>query len=184
MVERIRRCTPNDAVAIAAIYDPIVANTTISFEETPPGPDEMRLRILAAGDAYPWLGLEREGALAGYVYASPHRSRAGYRWSVDVSAYVAPSAYRGGVARRLYGVLFELLAMQGYNTAYAGIALPNEASVRLHRSVGFTEVGTYHAVGFKFGSWLDVTWFERPLHSDASAPLEPRPLRAFGPRET
>jgi len=178
MVERSRRCTAGDAVAIAAIYDPIVANTTISFEETPPGPDEMRRRIVAAGDRYPWLALERDGSLAGYVSASQHRARAAYRWSVDVSAYVAPSAQRS-VARRLYVVLLELLAMQGFQSAYAGVALPNEASMRLHRNVGFKDVGTYHGVGFKFGTWHDVTWLERDLHSDGSAPVEPRPIGVF-----
>jgi L-amino acid N-acyltransferase YncA len=179
--ERIRRCTPSDAAAIAAIYDPIVATTTISFEETPPGEAEMRRRIVATGDAYPWLALERQGTLAGYVYASPHRSRDAYRWSVDVSAYVAPECKRQGIARRLYTVLFELLALQGYNAAFAGVALPNEASLHLHRSIGFAEIGTYHRVGFKFGQWHDVTWLERLLLPDDSAPLEPRSLATFGP---
>jgi L-amino acid N-acyltransferase YncA len=179
--ERIRRCAPGDAEAIAAIYDPIVANTTISFEETPPGATEIRRRIVTAADAYPWLALERQGTFAGYVYASPHRSRAAYRWSVDVSAYVAPQFYRSGIGGRLYTVLFELLALQGYNAAYAGIALPNEASLRLHRSVGFTDIGIYHRVGFKFGQWHDVTWLERRLYPDDSAPREPRSLAAFEP---
>jgi phosphinothricin acetyltransferase len=179
--ERIRRCAPADAEEIAAIYDPIVANTTISFEETPPGEAEIRRRIVAAADAYPWLALERQGMVAGYVYASPHRARAAYRWSVDVSAYVAPGFYRRGIGRRLYIALLELLALQGYNAAYAGVALPNDASLGLHRSVGFTDVGTYHRVGFKFGEWHDVTWLERRLFPDDSAPREPRSLGAFGP---
>jgi phosphinothricin acetyltransferase len=122
VTQRIRRCTPGDAEAIAAIYDPIVANTIVSFEETPPG-----------ADRFPWLALESDGRFAGYVYASQHRARAGYRWSVDVSVYVAPEARRQGVARRLYRSLFEVLATQGYYGAFAGVTLPNDPSVRLHQ---------------------------------------------------
>lgn len=149
----------------------------ISFEETAPGPEEMRRRIVAAGDLFPWLAFERDGVVLGYAYASPHRSRAGYRWSVDVSVYVDSSARRSGVARALYSTLFNVLADQGYHRAFAGVALPNEASTNLHESVGFTAVGIYHSVGFKFGKWHDVKWFERRLQADDSVPLEVRPVR-------
>jgi len=92
----IRRGTVADAEALAAIYDPIVANTYISFEYIPPGPDEMRRRIASARDDYPWLVFANAGHVRGYAYASPHRSRPAYQWAVDVSVYVAP----GGAAPR------------------------------------------------------------------------------------
>ncbi len=132
MSEIIRRCTPADAQALAAIYDPIVAHTVISFEDAPPGPSELRRRIGEAGDRFPWLAFERESEVLGYAYASAHRARAAYRWSVDVSVYVAPAAHRCGIARRLYATLFDVLASQGYCAAFAGVALPNEASCNLH----------------------------------------------------
>jgi phosphinothricin acetyltransferase len=176
MHEIIRRCRPDDAPALAAIYDPIVADTVISFEESPPGADEMRRRLMAAGDRHPWLVFERAGSVAGYVYASAHRSRAAYRWSVDVSAYVAPAARRLGIARRLYFELFDQLAAHGYCAAFAGVTLPNIPSCALHESVGFTEVGVYHAVGFKAGAWHDVKWFERRLRPTSGTPPEPTPL--------
>jgi len=172
----IRRCTADDAVALAAIYDPIVANTIISFEEIPPGPDEMRRRITSAGDLFPWLVFERSGYLGGYAYASPHRTRAAYRWSVDVSAYVGAEARRQGIARRLYAELLRILTAQGYCSAFAGMTLPNEPSRRLHESVGFTAVGVYHAVGFKRGAWHDVMWFERRLRPVTEPPSEPLSL--------
>lgn len=174
--ERIRRCTPDDAHALAAIYDPIVAKTVISFEEAPPGPKEMHRRIHAAGNVFPWLVFEREDTVLGYVYASPHRPRAAYRWSVDVSVYVDPSAHRSGVGRALYAKLLDILAAQGYCAAFAGVALPNEPSIRLHRHVGFAVVGTYHSVGFKFGRWHDVMWLERRLRPTSGVPFEPRPI--------
>jgi phosphinothricin acetyltransferase len=180
MSEIIRRCTPEDARAVAAIYDPIVATTPISFETDPPGPQEMQRRITAAGDAYPWLVFDRDGSVAGYVYASAHRERAAYRWSVDVSAYVDVSARRKGIAGRLYRVLFDVLSAQGYCSAFAGIALPNDASCSLHERVGFTPVGIYHAVGFKAGAWHDVGWFERRLRPAGESPAEPLLLGALG----
>jgi len=172
----------DDAAGVAAIYDPIVAHTAISFEEFPPGPAEMRRRIADAGDMYPWLVCERGGRVSGYVYASAHRARAAYRWSVDVSAYVAPEARRLGIARRLYQVLLPILEAQGYGSAFAGIALPNEPSCELHARLGFTPVGVYHAVGFKCGAWHDVGWYERRLRTGDEAPAEPRPLSALPPR--
>jgi len=172
----IRRSTVADAEALAAIYDPIVADTFISFEESPPGPDEMRRRIVSAGDTYPWLVFTNAGHVSGYAYASPHRSRAAYQWAVDVSVYIAPEARRQGVARQLYVELFHTLAAQGYCAAFAGVALPNEPSCRLHMSVGFSAVGVYHAVGFKFSAWHDVMWFERRLRPATIAPSARLPL--------
>ncbi len=179
MAEIIRRCRLDDATAVAATYDPIVADTTISFEDVPPGAVEIRRRIADAGDRFPWLVFERDGIVAGYVYASPHRPRPAYEWSVDVSAYVAPGARRLGVARRLYVELFRLLTEQGYCTAFAGVALPNEASCQLHEALGFSSIGVYHAVGFKRSAWHDVLWFERRLRPTDEAPSDVRPLTAL-----
>ena len=174
----IRRCTPDDAGRIAAIYDPIVARTAISFEDVPPGPAEMRRRIEAAGERFPWLACVRGERLLGYAYAAPHRARAAYRWSVDASAYVAEGERGAGVASALYERLFALLGALGYRRAYAGIALPNDASVALHRKAGFSDVGIYRSVGFKLGAWRDVLWLERSLGAATSeAPGEPRTLR-------
>jgi len=163
MVPSVRRAALDDAVAIAAIYDPIVAETYISFEDVPPRAAEMGRRIAAAGTAYPWLVCERAGRVVGYAYAGPHRARAAYRWSVDVSVYVAADARRCGVGRELYRVLFETLATQGFCAAFAGVTLPNDASCRLRERVGFTRIGVYHAVGFKFGAWRDTAWYERRI---------------------
>ncbi len=179
MSERIRAGRADDAPALAAIYDPIVAHTAISFEETPPGPIGMAQRIAAAGQWFPWLVFERDTDVLGYAYGSQHRSRAAYRWSVDVSVYVADRGRRMGIARRLYAQLFELLERQGYRAAFAGVALPNEASCNLHQSVGFTPVGVYHAVGYKAGAWHDVMWFERPLRLPTQPPGELLPLTAL-----
>jgi len=173
----VRTARPEDAAAIAAIYAPLVEQTTISFELTPPTVDEMRQRIESTLQRLPWLvSLDAAGQVNGYVYAGRHRERAAYQWSVDTSAYVRPDARGQGVGRKLYLALFDVLQSLGYANAFAGIALPNEGSVGLHEAVGFTPIGVYRRVGYKLGAWHDVGWWQRPLRApdDASAPEAPR----------
>lgn len=170
----IRLATPEDAEQIQAIYAPIVLETAISFEFEPPSVDEIRRRITKTLERLPWIVCEDGGAIRGYAYAAAHRERAAYQWSVDVSVYVGSSSRRSGVGRALYTELLELLRRQGFVNAYAGITLPNPASVRLHQSLGFQPVGTYHSVGWKFGRWHDVEWFELPLRAHDPEPPPPR----------
>jgi len=169
---KIRVAETADAAAIQAIYAPIVRETAISFEDEPPTVAEMARRIQDTLAVYPYLVAEDGGRLLGYVYASPHRARAAYRWSVDVTAYVAEGARRGGVGRALYSALLDTLTRQGFHSAYAGIALPNDASVALHEAVGFEALGVYREVGFKHGRWHDVGWWRRAL-AQAATPSEP-----------
>ena len=159
----VRQAAVGDAAAIAAIYRPIVETTTISFEEVAPGEAEMARRILGVTKAYPWLVAQCGANVIGYAYASRHRERPCYRYSVDVSVYVAENARRHGVARTLYAGLFEILTADGFHRAFAGITLPNDASIELHRSHGFEPVGVYQEVGRKFGRWLDVSWWQKAL---------------------
>lgn len=159
----IRPARIEDAEAIQAIYAPIVATTTISFEEVPPDTAEIAHRIETVSKVYPYLVAERDGRLLGYAYASQHRTRAAYRTSVDVAIYADANARRTGVGRALYGELLPQAAKAGFHAAFAGIALPNPASVALHEALGFTPVGVYREVGQKFGQWLDVGWWQKIL---------------------
>jgi L-amino acid N-acyltransferase YncA len=172
--ERIRFAASSDASAIAAIYAPIVSETWISFEEMPPDETEMRRRIETARGVWPFLCADREGDIAGYAYASAHRERAAYRWSADVSVYVDERYRRSGVARRLYQTLLHVLRDQGYHNAFAGIALPNDASIGFHHRMGFTDVGIYRNVGFKLGAWHDTIWMQHVLREPSGTPAEPR----------
>ena len=176
----IRLATLDDAAAVAAIYAPYVADTVISFEVAPPSVDEMRGRIAATLPKFPWLVFQDAGQVAGYAYASAHRTREAYQWSVDVAVYIAGTHHRRGIGRGLYGTLFPMLARQGYVNAYAGITLPNENSVGLHEAMGFRPVGVYRNVGFKMGQWLDVGWWHLALQSLPDAPLPPRPPSQAG----
>jgi len=174
----IREAWPDDASAVLAIYAPFVAHTAVTFETVVPSVDEMAARIRDA--RAPWLVAVRDGDVLGYTYAGPHRSRAAYVWSVEVSVYTSENARRHGVGRALYEALFVLLRAQGFVNAYAGIALPNEASVGFHESLGFTPVGVYRHVGFKLGAWRDVGWWALTLvtpDDDARPPMTLDALR-------
>jgi phosphinothricin acetyltransferase len=170
---RIRFVDESHAAAIAEIYRPIVESTAISFETVPPDRDEMTRRIVETTRDYPWLVCEIGERLAGYAYATRHRVRSAYRWSVDTSVYVDASCRQGGVGRGLYESLLGVLVAQGYFNAYAGIALPNAASVGLHEAVGFSRIGVYQRVGYKFGEWRDVGWWQLELRAHEQSPAEP-----------
>ncbi|HEY4128436.1 MAG TPA: arsinothricin resistance N-acetyltransferase ArsN1 family B [Gammaproteobacteria bacterium] len=161
----IRLATLDDASEIAAIYRPYVEDSTISFELLAPTEAVMRERMGKVLAKLPWLVCEQSGVMVGYAYASPHHDRAAYQWSVDVSVYLRQALQRRGFGRVMYSELFTLLVQQGYYTAYAGISLPNAASVGLHRSFGFEPVGIYRNAGFKFGAWHDVAWWQKPLRN-------------------
>ena len=139
----IRVARTEDAVAMSEIYAPIVRDTFISFETEPPSVAEMARRVEATLQDYPWLVIEEAGRAIAYAYAREHRTRQAYSWACDVSVYVGERARRRGLARMLYKCLFELLVAQGLKTAYAGIALPNAASVALHEDLGFKCIGVY-----------------------------------------
>lgn len=165
------------------IYAPLVDDTVISFEDEPPSLAEMTRRVTSVLTHYPWLVCEDEaGAFLGYAYASGHRSRAAYRWSVEASVYVAKEARGQGVGRRLYDVLHAVLLEQGFGQAYAGITLPNAASQVLHERLGYEQIALYRSVGFKHGTWHDVLWLGRPLAGDDPQPTEPIPFPQLDPQ--
>jgi phosphinothricin acetyltransferase len=171
---RIRDAQARDAGRCAEIYAPYVTGTTVSFETEPPSEQEMAWRIAAARERHAWLVLEEGGTVIGYAYGGPFMTRAAYAWSTVVSVYVVEGRRRSGAGRALYAALLERLAARGFRMALAGITLPNDASLGLHRALGFEPVGTYRRVGWKHGAWRDVAWLQRPL-ADGDGP--PGPLR-------
>ncbi len=138
----------------------------------------MRGRIEEKLATYPWLVFD-DGGVLGYAYAGRWRERAAYRRSVEVTAYVHDNARGRGIGRALYEALFRVLAAQGFHRAFAGITLPNDASVALHGAVGFVPVGVFHEAGYKFGAWHDVGWYERAIGEETSPGAEPAPLHAL-----
>jgi L-amino acid N-acyltransferase YncA len=182
----IRAAMPGDAAAIAAIYAPHVLTGTVSFEVEPPDARAMRTRMAASDGLYPWLvvtedsGGEPGGGVLGYAYATKFRERAAYRYVVETSIYVADVAQRQGAGRLLYKALIDTLKAQGFVHAIGAIALPNDASIRLHEAVGFRRAGVYREVGYKHGAWIDVGIWQCELNAPAIPPAEPRPFEAVG----
>jgi L-amino acid N-acyltransferase YncA len=171
---KVRAAALEDAEACAAIYEPYVTGTAVTFELEAPSPAQMAERIAAASATHAWLVLEDEGRVVGYAYGGPFHGRPAYRWACEVSVYLELGRRRTGGGRALYEALFARLAERGFRTAVAGMTLPNEASVALHRAMGFEAVGTYRRIGFKHGAWHDVAWTQRPLGAGADPPPEPR----------
>jgi phosphinothricin acetyltransferase len=178
---RVRLADPErDAAAVADIYRPAVDATIASFEAVAPDAAEMARRMRSTLERTPWVVAHVGESVIGYAYAGPHRERAGYRWSVDVSAYVHPEWQGRRVGRALYDELLTTLRRQQFVNVYAGIALPNPASVALHESIGMRRIGIYERVGWKAGAWLDVAWFGMRIGEPAEPPAEPIPLPELG----
>ncbi len=172
----VRHVSVDDALQIAAIYDPMVRDTVVSFEIEPPGRDEIALRIERIAAGYPWLVAEGEGEIVGYAYAAEYKHRPAYRWAVETTVYVAGHHRRRGLGRLLYSRLIDEATAWGFATAYAGIALPNPGSEALHAAVGFEPIGVFRRAGFKFGEWHDVAWWQRPLSTQTPPVAPARPV--------
>ena len=157
---RIRLAVENDSESLLNIYSEFIRNTSVTFETVVPSVLEFNKRVRGVIENFPWLVCEINGENVGYAYASKHRERAAYQWSVDVTIYINPQYHRKHIATALYTALIEILKIQGYYSAYAGVSLPNLKSEGFHESFGFKSVGVFHNVGYKFDEWRDVKWYE------------------------
>lgn len=161
---KLRSATAADADAIAAIYNHFIETSVITFEEEVISAGDMQRRIADVHNAgLPWLVVEQEGVVAGYAYAAPWRSRSAYRFSVETTVYLHPEFSRRGLGALIYKQLLADLKACGMHVAIGGITLPNEASVALHERCGFRKVAHFPEVGYKFGEWLDVGYWQRDL---------------------
>jgi L-amino acid N-acyltransferase YncA len=166
----IRVAEPNDLCAVTGIYADAVRHGTASFELDPPDQIEMarRYEMLRSG-GFPYLVAERAGAIAGYAYSGPYRARPGYRFTVEDSIYVAAEAQRRGIGGALLRRLIVEAETRGFRQMIAVIGDSGHTpSIALHQSAGFRMVGTFEAVGFKFGRWLDTVLMQRPLGMGAT----------------
>jgi phosphinothricin acetyltransferase len=177
----IRHADPDDAAGCLHVYRPFADDTAVSFEHEAPSLEEFQQRITRISRTHGFLVADDDGRIAGFAYAGVHRERVAYRWTCEVSVYLG-EAFRGrGLGRALYEALFALLERQGYRMMLAGISVPNPASVALHRSLGFDEIGVYRRIGWKAGDWRDVMWLARQLgpetHETAPPPPPGPPVR-------
>lgn len=172
----IRYAKLNDAARILEIYSPHILKTPTSIETEVPSIEEFQARMEETMTKFPWLVYESGDRVLGYAYASTHRSRCAYGWSVESTVYIDEPSQGQGIGAKLYRELFRLLKEQGAVNVFAGITQPNDASVRLHESLGFTPIGRFKDVGFKLGKWWDVGWWQLPIQK----PVEPQTLKPPG----
>jgi phosphinothricin acetyltransferase len=156
----IRSATVRDAQAICGIYNPHILGTIVSFEEIEVPISEMAERIAGVTSIFPWLVAARADTVVGYAYASKFHARTAYRHAVETTIYIEEAARGHGLGVALYSALLERLRAMSFRTALALIALPNAASVALHEKCGFKKVAHLEAVGFKFGRWIDVGYWQ------------------------
>ena len=163
----IRLATPSDAATLLAIYGPYVDNTAITFEYEVPTIEDFATRIEKTLEKYPYLVAEEDGLILGYAYASTYYARAAYDWAAELSVYVSQDARGKGVGSKLYDELEDLLEQMGYIHFLACIALPNEASLALHRKRGYQQVAHFPKIGYKFERWHDIVWLQKSLDKQA-----------------
>ena len=160
----IRPATKADAESIAAIYNHYVETTAISFEESAVPVDEMAGRIAGVTAAsLPWLVAECGGKVVGFAYATQWKTRHAYRFSAECTVYLAPDVVGGGLGSKLYAALFAELRNREIHVAIGCVALPNAASIALHEKMGMTQVAHFKEVGYKFGRWIDIGYWQCAL---------------------
>ncbi len=172
MIE-VRVAIPDDAQEILEIYKPYISNTAFTFETVIPTLVEFRNRIETYLQKYPWLICKVDDVLAGYAYASTHRNREAYQWSCESSVYVHNHFKGKKIGKELYDLLFQILKIQGFRNVYAGVALPNDASEKLHQKCGFQKFVVYENVGYRLGNWQKVGWWKLQINDYDLKPSPP-----------
>ncbi|HEM6394055.1 GNAT family N-acetyltransferase [Streptococcus suis] len=159
----IRSAQIEDAADLVAVYAPYVETTAITFETEVPTVADFASRIKKTLEKFPYLVAEEEGRVVGYTYASTYYARAAYDWTVELSVYVSREARGKGIGSLLYTALEEELTERGFKNFLACIALPNPASLALHKKRGYEQVAHFKKVGYKFDSWHDIVWLQKSL---------------------
>lgn len=162
-----------DIAEVLDIYTPYVLNTAITYEYEVPSLESFSERVGHYTEQYPWIVAKEQGMIAGYAYASVYRSREAYQWSCELSVYLRPDFKGIDLGRTLYSALMDLLTLQGYYTVYGVISLPNDASLALHKRLGFVMDGIQKSCGFKLGQWHDAAIMSKTLQDYTNLPDAP-----------
>ena len=178
----VRLATADDGEACAQIYAPYVTDTAISFEVVPPDGAEMAARIARTIERTPWVVVEVDDVVRAYAYGTRHRDRAAYDWTVETTVYVDQDFTRAGLGRIALSAVLAILRLQGAHLAVAGITPPNPGSIGLHEALGFSRVGTFEGIGWKFGTWHGVEWMALELGPRGEAPTALVPLAQLAGR--
>ena len=171
----IRTAIAADVPEMLAIYEEFVVHTAVSFEYVTPTVEEFTQRLKEHMAVYPWLVWEEDGQVLGYCYAGRAFERAAYSWNAEISCYLAPTARRKGIGRKLYAEVERILAEQGVQKVFAVVTSANWPSVRFHEAIGYTQCACFKEVGYKLGQWYDVIWLEKRLQTNPNPGQFPKP---------
>lgn len=170
MNKMIRQVNENDARNIADIYNYYIRNSIATFEEEAISEEEVKKRIRKIESSnFPWLVSESDGSITGYAYASKWQERSAYRFSAEITIYMHHEATGKGIGTKLYTALFQKLESLNINSVIGGVSLPNPASVALHEKFGMEKVAHFKKVGYKFGKWIDVGYWQIRLDTQQSS---------------
>lgn len=169
---KFRFAKESDALALLEIYDQYI-DTTITFEYVLPTEEEFQQRIRKINEVYPYLVCEENGKIIGYAYAHRAFGRAAFQWDAELSIYLDQEVRSKGLGKKMYRMLMDILKQQGVKTVYGSVSAPNPRSVRLHESLGFHHLGSFHNTGYKCGKWCDLMWFEKQI---GEYEPEPKPI--------
>jgi phosphinothricin acetyltransferase len=162
-MKKIRSAKLTDAIDLLEIYKPYISNTPITFDLVMPSLEEFQEKLKVVTAKFPWIVYEINGEIVGYAYANTFRTKCAYEWSLESTVYVKEGKHGLGIGKQLYETLFQLLRAQGVINLFAGITLPNAASIKLHENCGFVPVGVYKKIGYKLNQWWDVGWWQLEL---------------------
>ncbi len=176
MENGIRTVDIDDSADILRIYSHYIISTAYTFEVDVPTISQFTKRVAEISKDYPFLVYVQDGKTVGYAYASKHRERDAYCYDVDVAVYMDVECRGAGIGTKLYNMLFEMLKKQGFYNAYAGITVPNERSVELHKKYGFEDIGVFKKTGYKFGKWHGVQWMGKALQDYGAQPKKILPV--------
>ena len=179
---KIRFASVKDSAELLNIYSQYI-DTPITFEHKLPSLQEFSKRISDISAIYPYLILEDDEEIIGYAYANRHMQREAYGWNAVLSIYLSSSSTSKGMGKKLYSTLIDILKLQGIINVYAGVTVPNLKSEKLHSSLGFKVIGTYHNTGFKCGKWHDVVWFEKSISNYEQLPSPIKQVCALSKEE-
>ncbi len=168
-----RLAVPEDAEQLLGIYARYVRETAVTFEYDVPSVGDFESRIREINSRFPWIVCELDNRIVGYAYASEYRERAAFKWSCELSVYVADAFHGRGIGKTLYLALLDILRLLGYRTALACVTYPNSTSDTFHKSLGFELVGIFPCVGYKMGSWCGVSWYQLVLMECVASPEAP-----------
>ncbi len=177
----LRSARMEDGAALCAIYRPYVMETAITFICKEPTAESFSEKIQSLLPQYPFIVCEIEGKAAGYAYASALRPHDAYQWDAELSVYVDRDMHGQGIGRRLYAALLALLKIQGYQTVYGVLSLPNEKSLKLHAAFGFETLGVFPKSGYKLDKWHDIIWLQKALGEYPDHPVPPTPFSKLSP---